>query len=253
MSTVLAMQGLRGGVGVSTLLAGLGNALHAQQQRVLLVDMSPDNLLGLHFNLPFAEPTGWARAQIEGSDWRDAAFAIEDGLSLVPYGCLDSTAAATVERALALAPGLWAERIQALATDFDWLLFDLPQRLPAHATAISHHARCDLLLQVLNVDSGSHVLLQRPELRDDAPAWLLVNRYDPGMQLQRDLMQLWLHQYDARLVPQPVHEDGSAPEALASKLPIGRHAPDSLAAADLDSLAVWCLAHANLDRGRGRG
>ncbi|MET0890710.1 MAG: cellulose biosynthesis protein BcsQ [Stenotrophomonas maltophilia] len=253
MSTVLAMYGLRGGTGVSTLLAGLADALHALQQRVLLVDMSPDNLLGLHFNLPFIEPTGWARAQMEGSDWRDAAFAVEDGLTVVPYGRLDLGGISAVEQQLAARPELWSQRIEALSADVDWLLFDLPSHLPAHAASILRHARCDMGLQVVNVDSGSHALLQRPELRDRAQDWLLVNRYDPGRQLQRDLMQLWLHDFDARLVPQPVHEDGSAPEALASKLPIRRHAPASLAAADLDSLAVWCLTRANLDPDEAHG
>jgi len=253
VSTVLAMHGLRGGTGVSTLLAGLADALHALQQRVLVVDMSPDNLLGLHFNLPFVEPTGWARAQVEGGDWRDAAFAVEDGLIVVPYGRLDLDGISSVEQDLAACPELWGQRIDALSAGVDWLLFDVPSHLPGHAAAILRHARCDIGLQVVNVDSGCHALLQRPELRDRAQDWLLVNRYDPGRQLQRDLMQLWLHQFDARLVPQPVHEDGSAPEALASKLPIRRHAPASLAAADLDSLAVWCLTRSNPGTDEVRG
>ena len=51
------------------------------------------------------------------------------------------------------------------------------------------------------------------------------------------------------LVPQPVHEDASVPAALARKLPLGLDAAGSLAATDVASLAIWCLA----ERGRLRG
>lgn len=44
MSTTLSLQGVRGGVGVTTMVVALGHALHAQGERVLLVECSPDHL-----------------------------------------------------------------------------------------------------------------------------------------------------------------------------------------------------------------
>lgn len=252
MSTLLAIHGIRGGVGVSSLVAGLGHALQAHQQRVLVVDMNPDNLLGLHFNLPFDTPAGWGQALLAGADWRDYAFELGSALTLVPYGRVDAAGAAAVECELAVHPTFWRERIEAIAANFDWLLFDLPQRFPAHAAAIWQHAHCQLRLQLATVDSGCHALMQRPELRAIDGGRLLVNRYDPSARLQRDLMQVWLRQYEQSLVPQPVHEDANVPEALAMKSPLGRHAPDALAAADLDSLAVWCLAQTHRPSGGER-
>ncbi|WP_140719789.1 cellulose biosynthesis protein BcsQ [Pseudomonas sp. Hp2] len=241
MSTTLSLQGVRGGVGVTAVLAGLALALHAQRQRVLVVDASPDNLLGLYMNLPVSEGRGWARADLDGGDWRDAAFAIDDGLALLPYGLLEDGEAEQVERDLTARPGRWADRLAAIEAQFDWILFDLPQRWPAHAAAIEH-AGCALPLRLTTVDPGSHVLLHRR--RDIDKRLLLVNRYDPATIVQRDLMQLWLRQYAGLMVPQPIHEDACVPEALAGKAPLGLHAPDSLAAADIASLAVWCLAQA---------
>ena len=55
MSLTLSIQGVRGGVGVTTLVAALGQALRAQGERVLLVECSPDHLLGLHLGVPVAE------------------------------------------------------------------------------------------------------------------------------------------------------------------------------------------------------
>ena len=75
MNTLLSLQGVHGGTGVTTVLAALGQALHVQGLRVLLVECSPDQMLGLHLGLPAKEAGGWARAQLDGGDWRASAFA----------------------------------------------------------------------------------------------------------------------------------------------------------------------------------
>ncbi|STV85891.1 cell division protein [Klebsiella michiganensis] len=41
---------------------------------VLVVDASPDNMLRFFFNVDFSHKAGWARATIDGSDWRDAGL-----------------------------------------------------------------------------------------------------------------------------------------------------------------------------------
>lgn len=245
MSVTLSLQGVRGGVGVTTLVAALGQALRAQDERVLLVECSPGHLLGLHLGLSVAETRGWARAQLDGTDWRDAAFQCAPGLALLPYGAVGDAEVEAIEHALRQAPRFWAERLPLLQGQFDWIVFDLPQRLPAHAAAVNQHA-CALPLRLATVDPGCHVLLQRHP--DDARR-LLANRYDPALPMQRDLIQLWGGAHGAQLVPQPVHEDASVPAALARKLPLGLDAAGSLAAADVAGLAIWCLA----ERGRLHG
>lgn len=245
MSLTLSLQGVRGGVGVTTLVAALGQALRALGERVLLVEGSPDHLLGLHLGLSVAETRGWARAQLDGTDWRDAAFQCAPGLALLPYGAVGEADVAAIEQALQRTPRFWAERLPLLQAQFDWIVFDLPQRLSAHAATVNRQA-CALPLLVATVDPGCHVLLHR---HVDETRRLLPNRYDPALPLQRDLMQLWSEAYGARLLPQPVHEDASVPAALARKLPLGLDAAGSLAAADAAGLALWCLA----ERGRLRG
>lgn len=110
MSTTLSLQGVRGGVGVTTMVVALGHALHAQGERVLLVECSPDHLLGLHLGLPMAETLGWARAWLDDADWRDAAFESMPGLALLPHGALaDAEEVEAVEERLRQAPRLWSE------------------------------------------------------------------------------------------------------------------------------------------------
>lgn len=252
MSTVLSLQGVRGGSGVSTIIAALGHALHAQRERVLLIESSPDNMLGLHLDLAVDQRVGWARAWLDGGDWRDAAFQALPGLAVLPYGEVTEDEALAVENGLQQAPDTWALRLPVLAEAFDWILFDLPQHFPAHAAAVNTHAGCTLPLLLATVDPGSHVLLRR---RAHDQRRLLVNRYAPTTPLQRDMMQLWQEDFALRLVPQPLHDDANVPAALASKATLGAHAGDSLAAADVDGLALWCLAEAARQRslaGAGR-
>ncbi|UZD97758.1 cellulose biosynthesis protein BcsQ [Pseudomonas corrugata] len=231
--TSLGLHGLRGGTGSSSLLAALGYALHALEQRVLLVDMCPENLLRLHFNLAVTETDGWARALLDGQDWKGQFWNLAPNLSLLPYGRLFRADQMRLEQALSLQPGLWDRRMRALAEHFDWILFDLPHRMPWLDRAVS----CQLQIQVIEADAACHVLLQQQEEMAD---YLLLNRFDPASQIQRDLMLIWRQHYDARLLPVTVHSDEAMREALACKQPVGRYAPGSLVAQDVLSLAIWC-------------
>ncbi|MGF6400255.1 cellulose synthase operon protein YhjQ [Pseudomonas frederiksbergensis] len=234
--TSLGVYGIRGGTGSSSLLAALGYALHTLEQRVLLVDMCPENLLRLHFNLAVTQTGGWARALLDGQDWTDQVWSLAPNLSVLPHGRLIGTDRSRLAQALDHRPGLWDRRMNALAEHFDWILFDLPRGSPWQDDAVS----CQLQIQIIEADAACHVLLQQQEERADN---LLLNRFDPASQIQRDLALIWRQHYDARLLPITVHSDEAMREALASKQPVGRYAPDSLVAQDVLSLAIWCQAH----------
>ncbi|KIH85233.1 cellulose biosynthesis protein BcsQ [Pseudomonas batumici] len=232
--TSLSLRGLRGGVGTSSLLAATGHALHSLGERVLLVDMCPENLLRLHFGVSVSEPDGWARAMIDGVGWNTQAWTVEPGLGVLPYGRLKREEQDQIEQHLLKDPELWRRRQASLAEHFDWILFDVPLRLPGHA----HVGPCALRLRIVEADAACHVLLQQEEALG---GHLLINRFDPVSQLQRDLLLIWRKQYGARLLPLSVHQDEAMREALAFKKPVGAYAQASLAAQDVLSLATWCL------------
>ncbi|WP_219064068.1 cellulose biosynthesis protein BcsQ [Pseudomonas sp. UMAB-08] len=233
--TSLSLQGLRGGVGNSSLLAAVGYALHSLGERVLMIDMCPENLLRLHFNLMAVEPGGWARAMLDGQDWYKQAWSLTPTLDLLPYGSLSHREYRKIEQQLDSQPDLWADRQASLAVNYDWLLFDLPQRLPGHAAV----GPCHFQIRVVEADAACHVLLQEQE---DADGLVLVNRFDPGSQLQRDLLLIWRQHYSSRMLPLTVHNDEAMREALACKKPAGLYAAASLGAQDVLSLATLCLS-----------
>ena len=57
---VLGLQGVRGGVGTTTITAALAWSLQMLGENVLVVDACPDNLLRLSFNVDFTHRQGWA-------------------------------------------------------------------------------------------------------------------------------------------------------------------------------------------------
>jgi cellulose synthase operon protein YhjQ len=215
------------------LVVAVGFALESLGERVLLIDMSPENLLSLHFNLRDCRESGWARAMLDGQDWYRHAWGLTPALHVLPYGRLSAQESMSIEQQLIHDPQMWARRQASLAAQYDWLLFDIPQRLPGHAAI----GPCLFPIQVAEADAACHVLLQQQAGNNP----VLVNRFDPGSQLQRDLLLIWRQYYATRLLPLTVHADEAMREALAFRQPVGQYAPDSLAAQDALSLATWCL------------
>lgn len=231
--TVLALQGVRGGVGTTSLVAALGFALQLMGKRVLLLDLCPRNLLCLHCNVALTETDGWARRDLDGSgSWDEALLNVQGGLYLLPYGRLE----AAERGAQQASPVPWSARLSSLERHFDWLLIDLPAAVPGAHQVLGETTQH---LRVLEADAACHALLSQEE-GGETP--LLVNRFDPLSQLQRDLLLLWRERLDERLVPQVIHRDEAMAAALAWKSPLGYYGADSLAAQDIRNLAIWCQA-----------
>lgn len=236
---ILGLQGVRGGVGTTSLTAALAWALQILGENVLVIDASPDNLLRMSFNVDFVHQGGWARSLLDGQDWRDAGLRYTSQLDLLPFGQLTAQ-----EREN---PQSWQETlgeigsaIQALKASgrYSWILLDLPYgESPLTRQLVS---LCDHTLAIAQVDANCHIRLHQQAL--PAGAHILINDLRIGSQLQDDLYQVWL-QSQRRLLPIVIHRDEAMAECMASKQPLGEYRSDSLAAEEVLTLANWCLLH----------
>ncbi|EAA3199551.1 TPA: cellulose biosynthesis protein BcsQ [Salmonella enterica subsp. enterica serovar Aberdeen] len=236
---ILGLQGVRGGVGTTSLTAALAWALQILGENVLVIDTSPDNLLRMSFNVDFVHQGGWARSLLDGQDWRDAGLRYTSQLDLLPFGQLTAQ-----EREN---PQAWQETlgeigsaIQALKASgrYSWILLDLPYGAsPLTGQLVS---LCDHTLAIAQVDANCHIRLHQQAL--PAGAHILINDLRIGSQLQDDLYQVWL-QSQRRLLPIVIHRDEAMAECMASKQPLGEYRSDSLAAEEVLTLANWCLLH----------
>lgn len=246
---VLGLQGVRGGVGTTSITAALGWALQLLGESVLVIDASPDNLLRLSFNVDFEHAGGWARALLDGKDWRDAGLRYTSNIDVLPFGRLTASEAENLHvlpSPLASLSGL----LQTVKTQqrYDWVLIDLPHGfLPLTRQFIEH---CDHILAVVKPDTNCHIRLHQQRL--PAGAHILINDLRIGSQLQDDLYQVWL-QSQRRLLPTVIHRDEAMVECLASKQPLGEYRGDSLAAEEMLTLANWCVLHCvGADSARGK-
>ncbi|HGL6358072.1 TPA: cellulose biosynthesis protein BcsQ [Citrobacter amalonaticus] len=236
---ILGLQGIRGGVGTTSIAAALAWSLQLLGENVLVVDTSPDNLLRLSFNVDFSHRDGWARAILDGRDWQEGGMRYTSQLDLLPFGQLTAQ-----EREY---PDRWLERLGGIAAGiralkesgrYSWILLDLP---PGSAPLTRQLVNeCDYTLAIVKADTNCHVRLHQQSL--PAGAHILINDLRVGSQLQDDLYQVWL-QSQRRLLPMVIHRDEAMAECMAAKQPLGEYRSDSLAAEEVLTLANWCLLH----------
>ncbi|WP_336794682.1 cellulose biosynthesis protein BcsQ [Pantoea anthophila] len=238
---LMALQGIRGGVGTSSLCAGLGWALSALGEQVLLIDGSPVSQLGMHFNLPVQAEQGWMQALCHGGDWLQSARRYPQGPDLLPYGQLSASASAAVQDSTIAAPLLAA--LPALRERYGWIIFDLPaESAPWHAAL---YAQLDGLLGVITPDANCHLRLSQQ--RFPAATRFLINQFNANSRLQQDLHQLWMASLNP-LIPLLIHRDEALAEALMMKQPVGEYRPHALVSEELTTLANWLLLHLKGDR-----
>ncbi len=85
---ILGLQGVRGGVGTTSLTAALARALQILGKNVTVIDASPDNLLRMSFNVDFVHQGGWARSLLDGGTGAMPGYVIPRSLI---YCRLDSS------------------------------------------------------------------------------------------------------------------------------------------------------------------
>lgn len=236
---VLGLQGVRGGVGTTSITAALGWALQLLGESVLVIDACPDNLLRLSFNVDFDHADGWARALLDGKDWRDAGLGYTSSIDILPFGRLTDDEWEN-RHLLYEPPGQLTTLLQALKTQqrYQWVLVDLPHGCSPLARQFLEY--CDHALAVVKPDTNCHVRLHQQRL--PTGAHILINDLRIGSQLQDDLYQVWL-QSQRNLMPVLIHRDEAMVECLAAKQPLGEYRSDSLAAEEILTLANWCLLH----------
>lgn len=225
------------GTGVTSITAALAWALQLLGETVLAIDASPDNMLRFFFNTDIHHQDGWARALLDGRDWRDAGLRYTQHIDLLPFGQLSAGERENVDQ-LQPTLGAMTEAVLQLQGQYRWLLLDLPAGYSPLTRELL--TLCDRSLVVVHPDANSHIRLHQQPF--PANSDILINDLRVGSQLQEDLYQLWLES-QPRILPVTIHRDEAMAECLAAKQPLGEYRQDSLAAEEVLTLANWCLIH----------
>lgn len=231
----IGFWGLRGGVGTTSVVAMVADALQRAGQSVLMIDLNPDDALRLHFNVPYTDKAGWAHAQLVGEPWNQHVFEVTENLFLLPYGRLG---VADPSRPVEPSQISWLSELSSLKSRVQWIVLDMPCTVlqqPVIGQVL------DMNLMVACVDAGCHVRLSQHTIHKDTR--LVANMQDPSRMLCNDLMLEWTHRYHNLMVPVIINRDESVHESLALKSPVTQAFPTSSAAQDAHSLATWLNLH----------
>lgn len=239
----VTVTGLRGGVGTTSIAAMLADALSLLDESVLLIDLNPEDLLRLHFNIPYGDKHGWALGETDGSGWQQHTYQVKDNLYVLPYG-RHGLASLAKESYKTVSPSVFCNYEDLSATTgCSWVIFDTANTPEQYARLF---AKSDLNLLVANADMASHILLGQYNLAEQTK--IVVNQLDVQQRLSDAVLLDWNIRYTKHLVPVSVRQDLHVQEAFAHKMPATTFFPSSSSAQDLVSLATWCLLQRGISR-----
>lgn len=233
---LVLFSGVRGGVGTTSMVAMLADALCQFGQRVLAADLNGTDILRLHFNVPYDDPNGWLAAS-SPQQCLQHIFQLTPNLYVAPCGARGRLPDGDIVTATAAEP-FWLTVMDLFADEFDWLLLDCPVRRFSsldHLRARSVHDIC-----VAWPDVAAHVLLMQQGL--DSHTHLLINGLNPARQLAADVALDWRCRWGEQVLPVWAHEDEGLHESLAHKSPVTRYRGNAAASHTARSLALWCMA-----------
>lgn len=245
MANLACVIGTSGGAGASTVAAHLAAARAARKKDALALDFCPNNVLRLHFAMPWEDETGFAPALLNGSAWHEAAYCSAGGTSFIPFGQLqDDAELALLTKILAEQPDWLAQRLNEIELTPDALVVcDCPHAFPAlHQQALQ---LADQVLIVMTPDplSYAHATQMAMAATDGPEISILLNGFNPARELDRDILALLRANFGGQLAPVIIHQDESLREAFACKRTVLEFAPSSQAAYEFQALATWLAAH----------
>lgn len=242
---MIALSGICGGVGATTLTAELAHHLQQRHKNTLLLDFSPQNALRLHFGMAWGDRRGLAPQILAGKPWHESTFKCENGTHFLPFGHCDHTELPHLYERLHRTPNWLSTQLNAVDLGEDcWTLVDCPEI--SRELYNESHAMADLILVVLDTDTLSYAALAESQI-GIAPEYVektifVINKFDPSREIDRDVYQLLRQDLGELLCPVKIHRDESLREAFACQLSVAQYEASSQSAADFASLTTWLIA-----------
>lgn len=242
---VIAIVSAKGGVGKTTLTANLATALQREGVATLLVvDMDPQNALGLHFGADPRSLAGVSRASLAGEDWGSVCVQSPSGVHVLPYGVVNESDRVAFERHLDAHPNWLVQQLQGLELPEDAVvLIDTPPGPSVYMQQALSAAQVVVVVSLPDAASYAALALMQRLVHtyctprpDFSETLYVLNQVDGARQLSKDITRVMQDNLGERLVG-VVHEDQAVREALAYDQSVLEYDPQGQAADDLRKCA----------------
>lgn len=242
---VIAIVSAKGGVGKTTLTANLATALQREGVATLLVvDMDPQNALGLHFGADPRSLAGVSRASLAGEDWGPVCVQSPSGVHVLPYGVVNESDRVAFERHLDAHPNWLEQQLQGLELPEDAVvLIDTPPGPSVYMQQALSAAQVVVVVSLPDAASYAALALMQRLVHtyctprpDFSETLYVLNQVDGARQLSKDITRVMQDNLGERLVG-VVHEDQAVREALAYDQSVLEYDPQGQAADDLRKCA----------------
>lgn len=239
----------KGGVGKTSVAANVAASLAQLGLRTLTLDLDPQNALRLHFGVALQDGAGFAGALSGATPGVPLTAFVRQtqwGVGLLPFGQVDTAAAAAVADTLARSPEAFTGFLQQMLADPGLMVvIDTPPGPSSALTAILPYT--DLLVCVLLTDAVSAALLPSVEAgrafgpgtqhgADGGRLRYVLNQFEPYSRLSRSTAEALRPYLGPRLLGE-IRRDEMVAEAAAGQCPLPYFAPHSLAAGDIAQIA----------------
>ena len=217
-----------GGVGKTTLCATVARVLSSRLSNLLIADRCPQGIMPYYFGLERLSAGG---LQTVYPNARRAGYQ----LTMVNAPCEEHPNTPTAQ---------WLEQLQAESV---LTLMDLPTL--HHASLRELMIPAGYVVIPLIPDVQSIASLARIEALSDLSTegqnrrcLFVLNRYDEGRSLHREIRSHLEKVLEDRLAPLAVRESEYVPEALSLGITVLDHVPQSPVAKDFEQIAAWLEA-----------
>jgi cellulose synthase operon protein YhjQ len=243
MQPSIAITGIVGGVGATTLVAQLAYTFSKSAHQVVAFDFSPHNSLRLHLGGACNQHWGLSSQLLAGERWKDAPISLSVNIQYLPFGRVSGVELAKFNAEVTATYNWLASKLDAIDSPPNaYRLIDAPFSSPLTQQAWE---LSDVIMVVIECDSMSYAAL--PEFIWRIPSALsgriryVINGFDPTRQLDRDLLKLMRAGLGNQLCPIIIHRDESVREAFSSKICLSDYQPESQANADIEQVATWLI------------
>ena len=237
---VIAIVSANGGVGKSTVAAGLAKTLRRPGGRTIAIDLDPQNALSSHLGITRQVP-GLIQLKEQGANWGAHRLPGFSDSECLPFGTGEMNDRRLLRQLMLEDPDWLNQHLASMnLSENDTVILDTP----SGATIYSQQAldAADLVLVMTVADAASYLAL------DTMTQWLettrrraqrhryVLNQRDDSRSFSRDMGVLFLRRLGANLIG-TIRLDHQFNESLAYGRDLLQFAPESIGCQDILSLA----------------